>query len=743
MITNSEIFYMSAYLQYKGKTVRDVDWVAKMFAVAPEKIQKKYQFAAWSTSAHNKFTDTRIGGNWAINNPPAYTRYADPKQSGLNNINKRGTTPGGMGAFYSEQLDDNAHLIHMCFGVANFKGMISFFSGMGSIEAAMYARLGRVSFAFLLGKAVGVYTAMRFLPLLLVGMAGKFLLSRGTSKYYSLKPTMHSYWKRVDFICNSFAVSMGLYQPPAYLDWGKKDQEAAMDPTGTSRAGYTENEHKKLVDQAYKMAPEIFRKRGGIDVYAMANRAQDLALARRNLLEKYADGISSKEDIMSRMIEFEYKMDISGAKRSSLEKLLKAHEASNENGGIGNPDFAEDQFTDKGMADMVGKSTVEGEPIGTATEQQPATTSTTNPDGTVTAAPAATEAGKSTAIDSLSAFDYYYKDPSTNEVSMKQGWLSKVSNNVVNNYHGSYEWVTFRTETSGSVSSSFSNSSKEAEITSMINGFSSSMASARFTFSNGATGLPVFDGAIKAVKDTLLGFAAGLDVAGVISLAGSAYVDIPEHWESSSTQFPTETFKMQLRTVYANKLSRFMSLYVPLSMIIAGSLPISTGRQQYTSPYMCQVISPGRMSCKLGMIENLSIDIGVGNIGYNQQNQPLGFDVSWSVKDMNKTMHAPIDTGASLLNPLRAIFDDDNAFNDYLNVLSAVSMADQVNPIRKLSKNIALRLNQWDSFWSIGNMTMGFYDSMLGRGVKSAVTLAGLAGVPGTAIPQLNRSLAQ
>ena len=200
---------------------------------------------------------------------------------------------------------------------------------------------------------------------------------------------------------------------------------------------------------------------------------------------------------------------------------------------------------------------------------------------------------------------------------------------------------------------------------------------------------------------------------------------------------------MKLRSVYANKLSRFIALYVPLSMIMAGALPISTGRQQYTSPYYCQVISPGRTSCKLGMIDNLNIEIGVGNMGYNQQNQPLGFDVSWTVKDMNKTMHAPIDIGGGLLNPAKGIFDDDNAFNDLLNVMSAVSMADQINPVRRLSKNIALRLNQWDSFWSIGNMTMGFYDSMLGGGVKNAVAMAGLAGVPGTVIPQLNRSLVQ
>jgi hypothetical protein len=44
------------------------------------------------------------------------------------------------------------------------------------------------------------------------------------------------------------------------------------------------------------------------------------------------------------------------------------------------------------------------------------------------------------------------------------------------------------------------------------------------------------------------------------------------------------------------------------------------------------------------------------------------------------------------LNPAKGIFDDDNAFNDLLNVMSAVSMADQINPVRRLSKNIALLL---------------------------------------------------
>lgn len=733
---------MAAYLTHQGRPVRDVDWAAKMFMVSAEQIQAKYMFAAWSTSAHNKFTDTRIGGNWAINNPPAYTRFADPRQSSINHRDVKSTKPTGMGAFYSEQLDDNAHLTHWCFGVANFKGMLSFFNGMGNIQAALYARLGRVPLSFLLGKVAGIYVGLRLLPLLLVGMAAKFLLNRGSSKYYSLKPTMHSYWKRVDFIANSFAVNTGLYQKHNFLDWGIKDHEAALDPSGTSRYGYTESEHSQLVAQAYAAAPEIFRKRGGIDVYALATRTQRLATARRKLLDDYASKINNKEDIMRMMIDLEYTRDFT-AKTQSLEDMLKlAHTPVPGAGGlgIGNEDFKEDSFDSKALVDDTFANSAEGQPILDAQSTTEQIQASTNADGTVT--PAARESQAVT--DTVSAYNFYDKDPNDgNGNPIKEGWMSKLWRFMSDNYHGAYEWVTFNVQHTGAMSVSFSNSSREADISSMINGFSSSMASTRFTFSNGATGVGAFDAAIGAVKNTILGFAAGIDAAGILSLAGSAYVDIPEHWDSSSTNFPSEQYKMKLRSVYANKLSRFIALYVPLAMIMAGALPISTGRQQYTSPYYCQVISPGRTSVKLGMIDNLNIEIGVGNMGYNQQNQPLAFDVSWSVKDMNKTMHAPIDIGGGFLNPGKGIFDDDNAFNDLLNVMSAVSMADQINPVRRLSKNIALRLNQWDSFWSMGNMSMGFYDSMLGRGVKTAVTMAGLAGVPGTIIPQLNRSLAQ
>ncbi len=727
---------MPAYLKHAGQTVRDSDWCAKMFMVSTEQINKQYQFAAHTSTAHNKYTDTRIGGNWAINMPPAYTRYADPRQSGLVNPESGSVKPRGMGQFYSEQLDDNSHLIHMCFGVSSFRGMVSFFVGMGSIEAAVYARLGKVPLTFLIGKVAGIYTSMRFLPLLLVGVAGKYLLNRGSSKYYSLRPTMHAYWKRVDFICNVIAVNIGLYQKPDNIDWGGREFERELSDDNV----VDPKQYEELVNMAYMAAPEIFKKRGGVDIYQLATRTQRLANARRKVLENYADKITQQSDIYKMMIDFEYKtrMIDKPTDKDSLRGLLDIH-----NQDYANPQFEEEDFNkkakqsvDDGAAnDYQQKSE---ETVRTATASNP-TTATTNPDGTVTpAAPAL----KGDDYDGGSLFNYYRRDPTDNNgVVKKDGWLKKWWENLAANYHGAYEWVTFRVQHTGSISSSFSNQSKEADISSMINGFSSQMANARFTFSNGSTGIGFVDAAVSGIGNMLKGYVAGLDAAGVINLAGSAYSDIPEHWEASSSQFPSESFKMELRTPYANKLSRFMDLYIPLAMVMAGSLPISTGRQQYTSPFYCQVISPGRMTCKLGMIEQLSVDVGTGNIGYNQKNQPLGFDVSFTVKDMNKTLHAPIDTGASLLNPLRAIFDDDNAFNDYLNVISALSMADQIIPTRKFSRNVAVRINQWDSFWSMGNWTMGAFDSSLGRGVKNLVTVAGLAGIPGVEIPQLNRTL--
>lgn len=779
---------MSGYLSSQGQPIHDNHWLGKMFMAAPMQIEKRYVDLAMTTSANHKYTDTRPGGNWAINNPPAYTRHADPRISGLNGRAAASVEAVGMGGFYSEQLDDTAHLVHFCFGVPSFKGMIAFFSGMGDLNAATYARHGRYPISFLFGKAVGLLVSLRFLPLILTATVLKYVFGRSSSKYYSLKPTMHAYWRRVDFICNNIAVATNLYQRPGLMQrfaekQAEKDFASFADPSeDTKKYGLTDADIGELSKLAYQVAPEIFRKDGGVDVYYLANRAQAMAKARRekfkSLMEKYDGRNVSAKDIAKAVHDMEYTANITTRdveyQHQTLSAMLeKVHspipgakhpDGTNNAMSLAGEEFKEgDDAFNKAINGILASKDGSYKDTGIYSEPPSAQNVViTNPTAEQANAEAQQaqqqqQANQSDSVDvshindpntisTSSAWNYIVTDgalnPQTNlpEPKLKRGWLASLWEYISNGYHGSYEWVTFRVAHTGSISSSFSNSSKQANITSMINGFSSMIADGRFTFSNGVTGIGPIDMAFRAAKDAALGFLSGFDLAGVISLGGSAYVDIPEHWESSSATFPSESFKMELRSEYANKLSRFINLYIPLSMVQAGSLPISTGRQQYTAPYYCKVISPGRMSTQLGMIDSLSIDIGVGNVGFNQSDMPLGFDVSFTVRDMNKVLHAPISDGYSILNPLKGIFDDDNAFNDYLNVISAVSMADQVLPLRRLSKNITLKLANVDSFFSVGNMSMMYYDSAPGRLAKSMVSAGAMVGIPGLSTPSFDRA---
>lgn len=115
------------------RLVRDSSWVRKSFLLAGEKSDEETSvWRTWST-AYSKFVDTSLGGNFAINQLPQFTRYADLRTKGLSrdalrSKNQTSAALSGMGRYYSESLDDNAQLIHMRFGTARFNSLISFLS---------------------------------------------------------------------------------------------------------------------------------------------------------------------------------------------------------------------------------------------------------------------------------------------------------------------------------------------------------------------------------------------------------------------------------------------------------------------------------------------------------------------------------------------------------------------------------------------------------------------------------------
>lgn len=687
-----------------GGLLRDRDWVRKSFMLSTVNMED----AAFrlQTLATQKFTDTRLGGNFTINNVPQYTRTADIRVSGLNAANQiTANIQGehqGMGRFYSEQIDDNSQQIFMQFGVAQFNGMASFFTGFYDNEAGQLANSGISTIAYYAGFALGLVVGIAAFPLLLVGSVASFFLSRPTSKYYYMKETMGLYWDRVNLITNTLGVNLGLV--PRI---GRQ-----TDPTKVESefSGDTEAGVEGWRAYAHAMQPDIFSPRGGVNVYAVANRAQRLDDQRYALeLEAFGGDSFTVEKAYDRLKGF-----ITGKGVGKGGSLSVTDPGMAKRTGVENP-------TDNSLQNFLAHyhslalGSLEGKRQDAIETQLSAGVETLQ----VAAETPAGDTAK-TYFKNPNIRDTYDRDPNGDESLQKlqpgygkgAGFLDYWKANQREG--GTY--VGFRVDATVTVSESFSNSTKESAISSKINGVSSESRSARFSFSDGNTGFELIDGAIAAAKSLASGFLDSVHMSGLLSLAGSAYVDIPEQWQDSSTSMPSSSFTIELRAPYGHVLSRFMNLHVPLACLLAAALPISAGKQAYTSPFLCSLFNKGKNQIRLGIIDSLSITRCTGNMGITNNGECLGIDVTISIKDLSKILHVPIEDGFNPLMPWKdGLISDDSAFKDYMAILGNLSLADQVYPFRKMFLNLTRKRENMDTFFSQAHFARATSNNFLTR----------------------------
>lgn len=686
------------------RVIRDSNWVRKSFLLSGNKADEETSvWRTWST-AYSKYVDTSLGGNFAINQLPQFTRYADLRTKGLSKDaqrakNQTSAAMSGMGRYYSEAIDDSAQLIHMRYGTARFNSLISFFVNFYDHEAGVLAREGRVPFSFYAGK---IATTIVTLPLQVVftlfsgvNSAINFFTGRPRSKFYYMVPAMAMYWNRVNFMCNNIAATMGLVMRSF-------DKEAAAKGNNLKMTEEV-NETTDYKTFGWENYGDAWKEKGQVDMFQVANRAKRKENIQRKEIEKIL-GSSDKSNISKRLRNFYLNGTINDPGGPSTRDYLKAHHDSIL-GDLANQ-----------MTDAVGEALNKTNTSGSTTAETPA-------EGTTSTTTGSQLASSDTKQD---LYTKVSRDADDN-IAIVPGAIGnkfKMVDSFTADWAEGSQFVTFRVDSQGPVSESFSNSFQQSQIQQRMNQVSSAASELRFSAANGNLGIPGVDQLIQLATNVVTG---GLDAIGfdsLLALAGQAMVDIPQAWESSSAQFPSSQYNIELRAWSGNKICIFSQLIVPTVMLLAAALPMSTGLQSYTAPFLCELYSQGRNQIRLGMIKDLTISRGEGNVGWTRNHQPLGINISFSVADFSTVMHAPIDVGFKPLNPLKGIFDEDNAFSDYMSVLGAATMADMIYPMRKLAVRWTQKKLNFSSYWSMSRLSNNIANNRTVQSIASLMTPA-------------------
>lgn len=672
--------------------VLDVDWAKSAFLISDNQfssttdIQNRY----WS-SANAKFTDGRLGCNIGINPKPQFTRYSDLRTGGRR-ADRQAVTLGnvsgnyGMGRYYSEAIDDPSQTIYMRFGVPQFNSLMSFISTAFDADQTSLARTGRAKGVFYnLAKLAGTVTtavafpAVAFPAVAATVMAGRllsWLVARPTSKFYTMKPTMHLYWSTVNMLVNNLAVNRGIF--PKIMN----------EDTSANRLGRPYKFDNEQLQMLSKLMPDVFRDGSYFDMYALANRAQRMAnQVFHEDYEKLNNGTAT---------------DYTGY----LKKEMTGNGTHSTYVSKPNGEATLSAFLNR-MVSLDYWFNREDSP---RVEQDPRVSTETNPDGTSKP-----------------------KDPSS---------FKEFTKHFDAEFRDGSQFAIFKVDHTGSVQESFGNSVQESEISSKINGISSQMKQARFSFAEGniiagAVGT-VVNGAVNAAKDVVEGAIDGLSLgfAGLLKgLGGSGYIDIPKHWQSSTATLPRASYTMQLVSPYGNVISQMQNIYIPLSMILAASLPLSTGKQSYTSPFLCQLFDRGRCQVKLGMIESLSITRGTSNLAFSTRGVPMAIDVTFTVVDLSSIMHMPVSSSGIFDHD--AGLDEDNILSDYLAVLAGQDLYSQLYAFPKAKLRVAKALMSAKKLTSPAYWSSTIHSSM-SSGMVNDLTL-GASGLVVNVIEGFNR----
>lgn len=245
----------------------DTSWIKQSFLLDESQIDDDHYYRRYYSSAVQKYTDTTMGGHWALNPLPQFTRYCDPPVKG------RFGPSTGQGEYYSEAIDDNAQIVHFRLGVPKFNSLTSFFGNFYSAEASSFARTGRSSTVFFkFGSVLGTLVTLPVQPLVWLGSTIDYFTNRPQTSYYVLEPRMPMYWSAFNTMLNGVVANLG---------WVARfwtEEASSQFVPGMDRS-------QDVEDLSSMLGGDVMMSKGTINVTAIAGRAQRLA-------DKYNESIA-------------------------------------------------------------------------------------------------------------------------------------------------------------------------------------------------------------------------------------------------------------------------------------------------------------------------------------------------------------------------------------------------------------------------------------------------------------------
>lgn len=669
-------------------SIIDREWISSRFLVPNTDLAQIDRINRFFSTTGWKFNSTQLGANIAINARPQFTRYADIRgnnrtllSSGLGDataeIYSRPVTLGmttdiGIGRYYSESLDDNATLVFLEFGVPKFNNLFTYFVRAITYEDMYIANHGTTPTGYTLGKIGGAIINLYFFPLTTIiiygykAIAGFFM--SGPLDYYYFSSAMAQYWATANTILNKIAVELGLICP--LFDDTSKDGKSSAEKIG-AQATIDHTDFKIL---STIIPGAFYPSTNYIDLTYIAARPQ--ILANRMASVEYKEFKNKENNIPSYIgyvtdgKQWKEKNLPGSSATAGLDNALKVTNIT---------DFFKKYI-------MVDKS--EYHPIDPSVPDQP----------------------QGNQGQSSESFDYN-QDVSNGETKNSRhpdgairktpGFWDSLFGKVLENAEHRAEvfdattregakYAVFSVDFQGSVSESVGNSISDIELGGILKGAGGAARNLKFNLAGGN----IIPG-VAELGDMLKNFAAGalesitFGLSNVIStLMGNAFIEFPKKWDDSEMSFPTVTYNMTLISPYGNTISQLQNIYIPLAMLLAGSLPLATGERSYTSPFLCRLFNKGIQNIKLGMITSLSITRGSSNLPFSRWKKPLAVEVSFTVTDFSTIMAAPINSSV-FGGEFNMRLTEDTKFDEYIGILCGKDLYTDLYFLPKLKKKIS------------------------------------------------------